>query len=95
MSISILQESDYEDWAELWRQYLEFYKTVLPETQYMNTWSRIRDKSGEFYAFVIRDDGGRLVGLAHYLFHANLWSSKPSCYLNGIEDSPTMSIWPS
>lgn len=83
MSIDTLQEGDYAQWSELWRQYLEFYKTTLPGSQYTNTWSRLLNPHGDLHAFVLRDNEGRLIGLAHYLFHTGSWSDKPVCYLNG------------
>lgn len=83
MTVDTLMSSEYETWAKIWRQYLEFYETSLPESQYKNTWSRIQDPSGDLYAFVARDDTGKIVGLAHYLWTIDSWSDKPQCYLNG------------
>ena len=89
MSISILKESDYTEWADQWKQYLAFYKTELPESQYKNTFSRLIAENGDLSGFVIRhEEGGKIVGLAHYFTHQNAWTDKPVCYLNGKSSSP-------
>lgn len=86
MSIDVLKESDYAQWAETFRLYLEFYETTKPESQYKNTWSRILDPEGDLHAFVIRSEDGNILGLAHYLYHSDTWSAKPVCYLNGKQN---------
>jgi hypothetical protein len=83
MSVGLLSDGDYAEWSEIWRQYLEFYETTLPEEQYKNTWSRILAPDGDLHAFVLRDEQGKIIGLSHYLFHCQSWSAKPDCYLNG------------
>lgn len=35
------QPSDYLAWSKLWKAYLEFYGTALPEQQYLETFSRL------------------------------------------------------
>ncbi len=88
MSVGPLKKSDYAEWSEVWRQYLEFYSTILPESQYKNTFSRIIASDGDLHAFVIRDESGKIFGLSHYLFHQSSWTDKPVCYLNG--NSPNL-----
>ena len=83
MSVGTLKEGDYAEWSEVWRQYLEFYETVLPESQHKDTFSRIIAPDGNLHAFVIRDESGKILGLSHYLFHQSTWTDKPVCYLNG------------
>ena len=39
-TITRFEAADFARWAELWRLYLEFYKTELPQSQYENTWAR-------------------------------------------------------
>jgi hypothetical protein len=87
MSIGLLNDGDFAEWSEVWRQYLEFYKAILPEEQYKNTWSRIQAPDGDLHAFVLRDDQGKIIGLSHYLFHTQTWTDKLDCYLNGKRSS--------
>ena len=88
MSVGLLNDGDYAEWSEVWRQYLEFYHTVKPEEQYKNTWSRIMAPDGDLDAFVVRDEQGKILGLSHYLLHYSSWSHKPTCYLNGKTFAP-------
>lgn len=68
----------------MWRAYLAFYETSLPEDVYASTWARIMDPDGPIFALGVRDDDGRLVGIAHYLVHAHAWSASDVCYLQDL-----------
>ncbi len=81
---TILEPGDHERWTELWRAYLTFYETELPADVYAATWGRIMDPGGSIHALGVRDDGGRLVGIAHYLTHAHSWSRAEACYLQDL-----------
>ncbi len=81
---TILEPADRERWTELWRGYLTFYETTLPDAIYATTWQRIIDPKGTIHALGVRDDTGRLVGIAHYLFHAHAWASEDACYLQDL-----------
>ena len=81
--VTELRESDRARWAELWRLYLEFYETALPEEIYAHTWLRLMDEAAPIYGFGARVDG-RLVGITHYLFHDHAWSPKQVCYLQDL-----------
>jgi GNAT superfamily N-acetyltransferase len=77
---------DRDRWAELWRGYLEFYETSLPPEIYDHTWQRLTAAEGP-----IRGLGARvgsptapLVGIAHYLFHAHVWTTREVCYLQAL-----------
>jgi GNAT superfamily N-acetyltransferase len=81
---TILEPGDQERWTELWRAYLAFYETELPADIYAATWQRILDPAGSIHALGVRDDGGRLVGITHYLTHAHAWSRSEACYLQDL-----------
>jgi len=81
---TILEVGDRERWAELWRDYLTFYETTLPEDVYAATWARILDPNASIHALGVRDPDGRLVGIAHYLTHAHTWSRADACYLQDL-----------
>jgi GNAT superfamily N-acetyltransferase len=77
---------DRDRWAELRRGYLEFYETSLPPEIYDHTWQRLTAAEGP-----IRGLGARvgsptapLVGIAHYLFHAHVWTTREVCYLQDL-----------
>ena len=41
LTIRPLQGSDEAEWRRLWKLYLEYYETELPEEIYQSTFSRI------------------------------------------------------
>ncbi|KAJ4360064.1 D-amino-acid N-acetyltransferase [Didymosphaeria variabile] len=88
MSVSTISKADWTQWQNLFRQYIAFYQTSIPETQYQNTFDRIIDPSGDLHALAIREEDGSLNGIAHYLFHTSSWSDKPVCYLNDLFVNP-------
>jgi GNAT superfamily N-acetyltransferase len=51
--IPIDHTTDYEQWHALWKAYLEFYNTELPEEQYRDTFSRLVDPDGDLGGFVL------------------------------------------
>ena len=76
-----LGSRDRAAWEVLARGYKDFYETVVPAAGYEETWRRLLhgpDLHG-IGAFV----DGRLVGIAHYLFHATFWSAD-ACYLQDL-----------
>jgi len=82
-----LKTCDYDQWAPLWEGYNAFYgragETALaPETTQI-TWTRFFDPNEPVYALVAESDG-KLVGLAHYLFHRSTTSAGPVCYLQDL-----------
>jgi GNAT superfamily N-acetyltransferase len=88
ITIRPLAQSDHSDWHRLWTAYLTFYKTVLPEEVYAETWRRLFTE-GEFEPRgFIALLGGRAVGLTHYLFHRSCWSLVDNCYLQDLFADP-------
>lgn len=71
-------------WAELFAAYLEFYGTKVGPEIYEATWARLMAPDGSIRGLGVRDAAGRLVGIAHYLFHATSWSDRPVCYLQDL-----------
>ena len=80
--ITRFEPADFARWAELWRAYLEFYRTELPGSQYEYTWTRLHD--GRMHGFAARDEDGRIIGITHYLYHEHGWSVEPTCYLQDL-----------
>jgi GNAT superfamily N-acetyltransferase len=88
---------DYAQWLPLWEGYNRFYgrfdATALPEEITRMTWSRFFDAYEPMRALVAEDitpenntpeKKGRLVGLAHYLFHRSTTTIEPTCYLQDL-----------
>ncbi|HTR84342.1 MAG TPA: GNAT family N-acetyltransferase [Reyranella sp.] len=76
-----LGEQDRVAWQRLARGYNDFYETVLGEGDYEQTWQRLRAGT-DIHALGARLNG-RLVGIAHYLFHAGIWRESV-CYLQDL-----------
>jgi GNAT superfamily N-acetyltransferase len=78
---------DYDQWLPLWAGYNAFYgrsgPTALSPDITRTTWARFFDAYEPMHALVA-EDGGRLLGLTHYLFHRSTTAIDPSCYLQDL-----------
>jgi GNAT superfamily N-acetyltransferase len=81
IEIAPLVESDRAGWEILARGYKAFYETEHPDARYEETW-RLLIAGERIHGLAARIDG-RLVGIAHYLFHAQTWSAD-ACYLQDL-----------
>ncbi|WP_413873665.1 N-acetyltransferase family protein [Albidovulum sp.] len=80
--------ADESDWRRLWRAYLAFYETELPEAVYAATFARLTSGRSNEYRGLLAIQEGRPVGLAHYLFHRSCWSIEDTCYLQDLFADP-------
>ena len=76
-----LADSDRAVWQVLATGYNDFYETVWPPDIYDRVWRRLQAGEGA-HALGARLDG-RLVGIAHYLFHTSVWRDDV-CYLQDL-----------
>ncbi|WP_406861343.1 GNAT family N-acetyltransferase [Streptomyces sp. HUAS MG47] len=76
-----LREEDRVAWEVLARGYKAFYRTEVPAEGYEATWHGIRHDP-ELQGIGAWSDG-KLVGIAHYLFHRTFWLDD-SCYLQDL-----------
>ena len=78
---------DFDEWKILWDGYNAFYgragATALPDAVTRSTWSRFFDEKEPVHALVA-ESGGRIVGLAHYLFHRSTNQIANICYLQDL-----------
>lgn len=81
IEITTLRPDDRAAWEVLARGYKTFYETVLPDASYEATWRRLM-AGDALHGFGARLDG-QLVGIAHYLFHASMWT-EDICYLQDL-----------
>ena len=85
VAIAALRATDREAWQPLARGYKEFYKTPTTEAEYDAAWSRILARK-EVFGLGAKE-GGELLGIAHYLFHASAWADRV-CYLQDLFVAP-------
>jgi GNAT superfamily N-acetyltransferase len=81
LTIGKLEPSDRAQWEVLFRGYMDFYKRTLPQAMYDRAWNEFA-KDTRMHALGARLDG-RLVGITHFLIHANT-SSDDVCYLQDL-----------
>jgi GNAT superfamily N-acetyltransferase len=87
LTIRPVLRGDYTQWLPLWEGYNRFYgrfdATALPAAITQSTWARFFDVYEPVHALVAERDG-RLLGLAHYLFHRSTIMLEPVCYLQDL-----------
>lgn len=87
LTVRAVAPADFQPWKVLWDGYNAFYgregATALPPEVTQMTWSRFFDADEPVHALVA-EDGGQLVGLAHYLFHRSTTQIAPTCYLQDL-----------
>lgn len=94
MSAPVIRPAAPDDlaaWRLLWDGYNAFYgragATALPEVVTATTWARFHDPAEPVFALVA-ERGGRLAGLAHFLFHRSTTRVEPVCYLQDLFTDP-------
>jgi GNAT superfamily N-acetyltransferase len=86
-TVRFVERADFPRWLPLWDGYNKFYgragPTALPVEITQTTWVRFFDPDEPMHALVAESDG-RLVGLAHYLFHRSTIMLGPTCYMQDL-----------
>ena len=83
-----LTRDDQADWRRLWRAYLEFYETEVPEEVYATFFERLLGDDPQDFHGLIAEVDGKPVGLTHYLFHRHGWKIENVCYLQDLYADP-------
>ena len=85
-----LTEADEAHWRALWRAYLAFYETELPEEVYATYFGRLLGNDPQDFHGLVAEVDGTPVGLVHYLFHRHGWKVENVCYLQDLYAVPEM-----
>ena len=91
MSIRIrrLEAKDKAAWLPLFKGYIEFYKSNIPDDVIDMTWERLLSgKEGFHIGLVAVGEDDVPVGIAHVLFHRSTWSPTWYCYLEDLFVDP-------
>lgn len=88
LELRALQPEDKPQWTLLWRDYLAFYETTRPQEIYDVYFDRLLGNDPQDYNAIVAQADGKLVGLAHYLFHRHGWSVENTCYLQDLYAVP-------
>jgi len=82
-----VHHDDFAAWLELWALYNAFYGrsgvSALAAQITQLTWSRFFDKGEPMHALVA-ENSGKLIGLAHFLYHRSTIQVHPICYLQDL-----------
>jgi GNAT superfamily N-acetyltransferase len=82
-----IRQDDFDAWKPLWDGYNAFYgrkgETALSPEITGTTWQRFLDPAEPVFALVAESDG-KLLGLAHYLFHRSTTRVELTCYLQDL-----------
>lgn len=80
-----LRGGDRAAWEPLARGYKAFYETPTSDAAFDEAWRRLVNEDGVYGLGAWHD--GRMVGIAHYLFHGNTWEPLV-CYLQDLFTAP-------
>jgi GNAT superfamily N-acetyltransferase len=81
LDIRAPRAEDRERWESLFRAYMRFYGRDEPPAMYDRAWAEF-ERDERMHALLASLDG-EVVGIAHYLVHANT-SSPDVCYLQDL-----------
>lgn len=86
-----LEAKDKAAWLPLFKGYIEFYKSNVPDDVIELTWQRLLSGAeGMHIGFVAVDATDTPIGIAHVLFHRSTWSASWYCYLEDLFVDPTL-----
>lgn len=85
VEISFLTESDRAGWEALARGKDAYFQVERADADYERTWRRLLDD--ERIRGIAASLDSKMVGIAHYLYHASIWYSG-KCYLADLFVDP-------
>lgn len=84
VAIAPLVAADHDQWAPLWRGYLDFYRASIDEATWRVTFARLTEGNEPMGGFLARDEDGAPIGLAHWITHRSCWTKGDYCYLQDL-----------
>jgi len=80
--------ADRQVWGALWRGYLEFYETTLPDETYETAFSRLLTDDPATFRGLIAWEGETALGLVHWVRHPHMWRPEGVIYLQDLYTVP-------
>lgn len=90
LEIRALQAEDEADWRKLWRAYIDFYESSVPDEVYRETFRRLLSPEHPNQNALLAVIDGQPVGLVHYIYHAHNWKLEDVCYLQDLYADPAI-----
>ena len=89
--INDVTKDDFAEWSALFRDYLVFYETSIPDEQYNETFNRIVNNVKGLRALALRatengESTSKVVGFAHFFPDQTTWSDKGFLFLEGTSN---------
>ena len=78
--------ADFDVWLPLWKGYQDFYRVDIADAVTRNTWDRLLDPTDMHVALAY--DGGKAIGMVHWIFHRSTWTAGDYCYLQDLYVTP-------
>lgn len=88
VTVRPLRAEDEGAWRLLWTGYLAFYDTAVADEVYTSTFARLLGDDPRDFNALVAEHKGRVVGLAHFLFHRHAWKQEEVCYLQDLYAAP-------
>jgi GNAT superfamily N-acetyltransferase len=82
IQIAPLRLSEHTRWAQLWSEYQVFYGVELPMAVSESLWQRLHN--GRVQGLGARNSDDHLIGIVHFLYHEDTWSTASACYLQDL-----------
>lgn len=90
LTIRPIAAADRADWDRLWTGYLDYYETRVTQEVRDSTFARLLSGAPGEFRGLVAVQGGRAVGLVHYLFHRHCWRIEDVCYLQDLFTDPDL-----
>jgi GNAT superfamily N-acetyltransferase len=89
VQIRRIGEGDHADWERLFKAYIEFYRSNVPDAVIALTWRRLLAGPLDGFLGLVAERDNQVVGIAHVLFHPSTWSPTCYCYLEDLFVDPS------
>ena len=88
VTVRPLRADDKPVWSRLWRGYLAYYETELPQEMYDLQFERLLSNNPHDFHGLIAEAEGVPVGLTHFVYHRHGWKAEDVCYLQDLYADP-------
>ena len=83
-----IEAQDKDQWLDLFRQYIAFYKATVAGDVIETTWQRLVSQADGLLGLSAVNQSQIVIGLAAIVFHRSTWSPTTYCYLEDLFVDP-------